>query len=153
MSEITSSPKARVCLRGPSHRKLTDEPARYAPRTTAGGWVLGLWLCCNFSSACSSDDDGGSSSGGSVASVASCNATCDAQEEVRGSGCAPSIKLKTCKQLCAQLVDSIKGCGKQFNAYYECTAADGFTCDGALVTSKTNDCDDERAALESCRNP
>ena len=114
---------------------------------TTGRWVLGMLLCCGVSSACGSDD-GGSSSG---ASVASCNATCEAQDDVRGGGCEPSIKLKTCKQLCAQLVDTIQGCGKQFNTYYDCTTADGFTCDGALVTSKTDECDDERAALESCR--
>lgn len=117
---------------------------------TTGRLVLGMLVCCNVSSACGGDDEDGSSSGG--ASVASCRATCDAQEEVRGSGCEPSVKLATCKQLCTQLVDSIQGCGKQFNAYYDCTAADGFTCSGALVTSKTNECDDERAALESCRD-
>jgi hypothetical protein len=115
--------------------------------------VLGLLLCCNVSSACGGEEPDGSSSGGTAASVASCNATCDAQEEVRGSGCEPPTKLATCKQLCAQLVESIENCGTQFNTYYDCTAADGFTCSGALVTSKTNDCDDERAALESCRNP
>ena len=108
-------------------------------------WVLGIFLCCNVGSACGSDD-------GSAASLAKCNATCDAQDDVRGSGCEPAIRLNTCKELCAQLVDNIGGCGTQFDAYYDCTVADGFTCDGALVTSKTNECDDERAAFESCRD-
>jgi len=117
-----------------------------------GRLVLGLWLCCNVSSACGGDDADGSSSGDTTASASSCNATCDAQEEVRDSGCEPPIKLATCKQLCAQLVDTIKDCGTQFNAYYDCAAADGFTCSGTLVTSKTSDCDDEQAELESCRN-
>ena len=113
--------------------------------------MLGMLLCCSLSAACGSDDDDGSSSGSTVASVGKCNATCEAQEDVRGSGCAPKIKLNTCKQLCAQLVDGIKACGPQFNAYYDCTTADGFTCDGELVTSNTNDCDDERTVLENCR--
>jgi hypothetical protein len=113
-------------------------------------FVLGL-VVCSYISACGGDDGGGPS-GGTAASVASCNAQCDAQEEVRGSGCAPLVDLATCKQLCGRLVKDVGRCGPQFNAYYDCSAADGFMCLGALVTNKTKACDDDLAAYNSCRS-
>src|SRR5262245_19624386 len=124
-------------------------------------FLLGLVVCCSFAGACGGDDDdsgsgggasGGGASGGSTASVASCNAQCEAQEKVRGTGCDPFVDLATCKQICAQLVKGIKGCGAEFNAYYDCSAEDGFQCSGSLVTNKTNACDDELDALNTCTN-
>jgi hypothetical protein len=112
--------------------------------------MLGLVVCCCVTAACGGDD--GSPSGGTAASAASCNAQCDAQEKVRGTGCEPLVDLGTCKQLCAQLVKSVVGCSAQFNGYYDCSAADGFQCAGPLVTNRTSACDDELAALNSCRN-
>jgi hypothetical protein len=111
-------------------------------------FVFGLVACCCVL-ACG-DDDGDSAD--TAASVASCDAQCDAQEKVRGSGCEPFVDLATCKQLCAQLVKGVGHCGTQFDAYYDCSAADGFMCAGSLVTNKTKACDDELAALSSCQN-
>jgi hypothetical protein len=116
-------------------------------------FLLGLVMCCSFSAACGGDgDDSGGGSSGSGPSVASCNAQCEAQEKVRGSGCEPFVDLGTCKQLCAQLAKNAKACAAQFNAYYDCSAADGFKCAGPLVTNKTNACDDELDALNTCSN-
>ena len=113
--------------------------------------MFGLLVCC-WVSATSCGDDDANPSGGTAASAASGDAQCDAQEKVRGSGCAPIVDLLTCKQLCAQLVKSVGQCGTQFNAYYDCSAADGFMCAGPLVTNKTSACDDELASLNRCRN-
>ncbi|HKU37146.1 MAG TPA: hypothetical protein VJR89_03345 [Polyangiales bacterium] len=118
---------------------------------TARRYVFGLLVCSCISTSCGGDD-GDSPSDGPLASATSCNAQCDAQEKVRGTGCDPIVDLATCKQLCAQLVKNIGACGAQFNAYYDCSAADGFSCTGPLVTNKTNACEDELAALNSCRN-
>ena len=113
-------------------------------------FVFGLVVCSFVSAACGGDDGDGPGGGGT--SAASCNAQCDAQEEVRGSGCEPFVDLGTCKALCGELVKSVGRCGTQFNAYYDCSAADGFMCVGPLVSNKTRDCDDELAALDSCRD-
>ena len=112
-------------------------------------FLFGLVVCAWISASCGGDDDG---SDGTAASVASCNAQCDAQEEVRGSGCEPFVDLTTCKQLCEQLAKSVGSCGSQFDAYYDCSAADGFMCLGSLVVNKTKDCEDELSALNSCKN-
>src|SRR4051812_11862323 len=92
---------------------------------------LGLVLCASLS-ACGGDDDAASAGSATAASVASCNAQCDAQEKVRGTGCEPFVDLATCKQLCTTLAKNAKGCAKQFDAYYDCSAADGFVCAGSL---------------------
>ena len=110
--------------------------------------MFGLVVCSWLSVACGGDDGG--SSGG--ASADSCNAQCDAQEKVRGTGCEPFVDLATCKKLCEGLAKSVGSCGSQFDAYYDCSAADGFMCLGSLVTNKTDACQDELAALNSCKN-
>lgn len=112
-------------------------------------FVLGLAVVCSCISVACGGDEGGSSSG---ASAASCNAQCEAQEDVRGSGCEPFVDLGTCKQLCALLAKSVGSCGSEFNAYYDCSAADGFMCLDSLVTNKTRACDDELDALNACRS-
>jgi len=111
-----------------------------------------LMLCATFLGACGDDTNNGTGpGGGSTASVASCNAQCDAQEKV--VGCKPFVDLATCKQLCGQLVRSTAAaCGDKFNAYYNCSAADGFVCAGSLVTNTTKACDDELDTLNTCSN-
>jgi hypothetical protein len=114
-------------------------------------FLLGLVVCCSVLGACGGDDDDSGSSA-SGASLASCNRQCVAQEEVRGTGCDPFVDLTTCKAICAQLVKGAKECGTEFNAYYDCSAADGFKCAGSLVTNKSSACDDELSALDRCSN-
>ena len=113
---------------------------------------LSLCLIAMIATATFACGGGDSGNDGSGTSLASCNAQCDAQENVRGKGCEPFVPLADCKQICAQLVKNVKGCGAQFNAYYDCSAADGFVCAGPLVTNTTNACDDELAALNRCSN-
>jgi hypothetical protein len=100
--------------------------------------------------ACGGDDDddaSGSKSGG--LSVASCNAHCEAQESVRSMGCEPFVPLADCKQICSLLSKSDK-CAAQYNAFWDCSVADGFMCAGSLVTNKTQACDAKVDALQSC---
>lgn len=103
-----------------------------------GSFVLLLCAC--------GDDD----SGGSKAALASCNRQCESQENV--VGCEPFVDLATCKQLCEQLVSGIRGgCDGEFSAYYDCSADDGFSCAGSLVTQATDACDDAKSAYDSCQ--
>jgi hypothetical protein len=83
-------------------------------------------------------------------STASCHAQCDAQAGLEGD-CTPFVDHATCKQLCKALADSLPStCSDEFDAYYECSAADGFVCQLGLVSQKTSACNDEQDALDAC---
>lgn len=112
----------------------------------AMAFVLGVHWGCG--------DDGGDESGGEGTSAAldACHAQCESQEEV--VGCEPFVDLSTCRQLCGSLVRSLEpDCRDEFTAYYTCSAEQGFTCLGALVSQDSEPCQNAMDALEDCEGP
>jgi hypothetical protein len=112
--------------------------------------IVVLALVALSSTGCSDDKKG--SSGGNAALKNSCNAQCDAQDQV--PSCDPLVDVATCKMICGSLAASVKAaCADAYKAYYDCSAAAGFECAGALgVAQKNNACMAEQNAVNDCNN-
>lgn len=116
---------------------------------TSGRHAMGLSVLILLAASACGDDASG---GGNGAALASCHAQCEAQQNVTG-GCTPTVDLASCKQLCSLLVSGVRGsCTDEFSAYYDCSAADGFTCVGSLVAQKSDACQDEQDRYDSCQD-
>jgi hypothetical protein len=76
---------------------------------------------------------------------------CEAQTTVQG--CTPIVSLADCKTLCDGLASSTPTtCTDEFDAYYNCSAKDGFACTIGLVAQKTQACMSDQDAFDRCRN-
>jgi hypothetical protein len=112
-----------------------------------------LVLVC---SACGGDQQqsstgGAGKGGGGKVSAASCYKQCEAQTAVQG--CTPLVSLGDCKTLCDGLASGTPAmCADEFDAYYKCSASDGFMCVVGLIAQKTNACMDEQDAYDRCTN-
>ncbi len=109
--------------------------------------VAGLMV---WATACGGSSGG--SSGGTTKGVAaaSCHKQCDAQAKVQG--CTPIVGVQDCKLICDQLAAGLPSkCATDFDAYYNCSATEGFTCLGSLPTQSTA-CNSKMDALDKCRN-
>jgi hypothetical protein len=101
--------------------------------------------------ACGSKSSGGGSMASGKISVASCYKQCEAQTTVQG--CTPIVGLADCKMLCDGLASTTPAsCADEFDAYYNCSAADGFVCTIGLVAQKTETCKSDQDAFDRCRN-
>jgi hypothetical protein len=101
--------------------------------------------------ACGGKDSGGGSMANAKISAASCYKQCDAQTTVQG--CTPIVGLADCKTLCDGLASSTPAaCADEFDAYYNCSAKDGFVCTIGLVAQKTGACMSDQDAFDRCRN-
>jgi hypothetical protein len=105
--------------------------------------------------ACGSKSSGGSGGGGAGGgatgkiSASSCYSQCDAQQATQG--CTPIVSLAECKMLCDALAGSTPAsCAGAFDAYYSCSAHDGFTCAVGLVSQKTDACKAKQDAFDKC---
>jgi hypothetical protein len=101
-----------------------------------------------LSTACGDGTSSGSSANGVAAD--SCHRQCDAQAKVQG--CTPIVGVAECKSLCDQLAASVPSkCKSEFDAYYNCSADEGFTCLGSLPTQSTA-CKAKMDAFDKCKN-
>jgi hypothetical protein len=121
------------------------------------GFALGSLLvvaACGNSSKNSGSMSGGSTAGiggGGKVSAVSCYKQCEAQAAVQG--CTAPVSVSECKALCDGLVSTTPAsCATQFDAYYNCSANDGFMCLGDLLAQKTNACMSAQDTLDRCRN-
>ena len=110
------------------------------------GWVLVLGVAM---AGCASDEEGDDGGGSNAALARSCHDSCDAQAAV--VGCMLMVTPETCNALCDSNARELPDeCADSFTAYYDCTVATGYECQGAYVLQRTAECDDEVRTLGTC---
>lgn len=108
-----------------------------------------LLVCWGCGDDAGGDDDGVIDQAASLARDA-CHAQCEAQQQTEG--CEPLVGLSTCRQLCDMIVRDLEpDCREEFTAYYNCSADQGFTCFGGLVTQPSEPCANALDELNACQ--